>query len=215
MYMNLYVVRHGQTDFNKEKIYQGRKDVPLNKLGKEQAQNTAYKLRQILGEKKLDVLFVSPLQRAMQTAEPIAELFNIEPIVCPEIIERSFGNLEGHSPNNSYTNEMMLNFEKNYNKENVEPVKDLFKRVYDWLNSIIETYSKIEEESKSELNILVTTHGAVTIAIECYMHGEPRVMNFNTLEPLASKNAEIRIYEKVPKTRRYINIVNEEDIVLL
>ena len=54
--MNVYVVRHGLTDYNIQKIYQGRVDVPLNEEGRKQAEETAQKFKGI----KIDNILVSP-----------------------------------------------------------------------------------------------------------------------------------------------------------
>ena len=67
--MNLYVVRHGETQFNIEKRYAGQTDVPLNETGIEQAKELAKKLE---GE-PFDVIVTSSLLRAKMTAEQIAE----------------------------------------------------------------------------------------------------------------------------------------------
>ena len=64
----IYVIRHGQTDLNKERRMQGRLGLPLNEIGIEQAK----KLRDELGELKFDIVYSSPQERAIQTAEIIA-----------------------------------------------------------------------------------------------------------------------------------------------
>ena len=73
--MSIYVVRHGQTDYNVKKLYQGRKDIPLNEIGKKQAMEMAEKFRDI----KIDKIFVSPLTRAKQTAECISKITGVLP----------------------------------------------------------------------------------------------------------------------------------------
>ena len=44
--MRLYIVRHGETDWNKKKLVQGRKDIPLNEYGRHLARETSYGMRQ-------------------------------------------------------------------------------------------------------------------------------------------------------------------------
>ena len=65
----IYVVRHGQTDWNLEGRFQGRIDIPLNEKGKSQAKKTKEKLEGI----KFDKVFSSPLKRALETAKIITE----------------------------------------------------------------------------------------------------------------------------------------------
>ena len=80
----IYIVRHGQTDWNVEGIYQGRIDIPLNKTGIEQAKKTKEELKGI----KFDKVFSSPLKRAIETAQIICN----NPIIKDDrIIERCNG----------------------------------------------------------------------------------------------------------------------------
>ncbi len=65
----LYIVRHGQTDWNVQKIVMGQKDVPLNETGRDQAQ----KLMEALEPLSVDAIYSSPQLRAMETIEPFAK----------------------------------------------------------------------------------------------------------------------------------------------
>ena len=77
--MKLYLVRHGETDWNKVKKIQGQVDIPLNQFGKRLAEETAEGMKEI----PFDLCITSPLSRARQTAEivlggrkvPIIELY--------------------------------------------------------------------------------------------------------------------------------------------
>ena len=89
--MNIYYVRHGQTDWNKVKRLQGRTDNPLNEVGIEQAKKT----RDLLKNEKIDLIICSPLRRTLETANIINEGRNIKIIKDEGFIERSFGKYEG------------------------------------------------------------------------------------------------------------------------
>ena len=190
--MSIYVVRHGQTDYNVKQLFQGHMDIPLNELGKEQALKIALKFKNI----DLDMILVSPLKRTIQTAQPISEITGIPITIEKRIIERSFGDMEGHQNRNDWNIKMMLDYEKNYNIENIEPIQSLFKRIYDFLDEILEKYK--------DKKIALVTHGAVSQAIECYFNGMPEVVDFEHLESLTLKNCEVRLYE------REKNLENEE-----
>ena len=190
--MSIYVVRHGQTDYNVKQLFQGHMDIPLNELGKEQALKTALKFKNI----DLDMILVSPLKRTIQTAQPISEITGIPITIEKRIIERSFGDMEGHQNRNDWNIKMMLDYEKNYNIENIEPIQSLFKRIYDFLDEILEKYK--------DKKIALVTHGAVSQAIECYFNGMPEVVDFEHLENLTLKICEVRLYE------REKNLENEE-----
>lgn len=83
----IYIVRHGQTDWNLEGRYAGRKDVELNAKGIEQAQNIYNELKDV----KFDKVFSSPLKRAYKIATIISDS---EIITDERIIERCNGELE-------------------------------------------------------------------------------------------------------------------------
>ena len=64
----IILVRHGETDWNKEQVFRGRIDVPLNSTGLQQAKETG----EALSGQKIDAIYSSPLSRAIQTANGIA-----------------------------------------------------------------------------------------------------------------------------------------------
>lgn len=90
--MDLLLVRHGESEGNKQKFVQGWRDTPLTPLGRKQARLVARKMRQYL---PLDVIYASPLQRAWDTAAAIAKVAEMSPIVTPELREMHFGEVEG------------------------------------------------------------------------------------------------------------------------
>ena len=187
--MEIYVVRHGQTDYNVKKVFQGHIDIPLNETGEKQAQETASKFRNI----DVDMILVSPLQRALQTAKPISKITEVPITIEDRIIERSFGNMEGHQNREDWNIKMMLDYEKNYDIENIEPIQSLFKRVYDFLDEITEKYK--------DKKVVLVTHGAVSQPIECYFNGMPEVVDFEHLEKLTLKNCEVLKYEERKQNR--------------
>lgn len=87
----ILLIRHGETDWNKEKRLQGYLDIPLNEVGKQQAQA----LSQCLGKLELDAVFSSDLQRARDTAQPLASLHGLSLDVHADLRERCYGVMEG------------------------------------------------------------------------------------------------------------------------
>ena len=190
--MKIYVVRHGQTDYNINGLFQGRKDIPLNSVGIKQAEETAQKFKNI----PVDIILVSPLTRAKETAKYISNVTGIKPVIEQDLIERNFGNMEG-KPNREDCNiKMLLDYEKNYNICNVEPIQSLFKRVSDCLDKIIDKYMG--------KNVVLVTHGGVAQAIDIYFHGFPENKD---LQSIALKNCEVREY--VPNERLIDKIKNQ------
>ena len=85
----LYLIRHGQTEKNRQHLLLGRSDVPLNETGIAQARAAAERLKGV----RFDQVFSNPLQRAIQTAALIAPY--VEPVVEPRLIEMDYGPYEG------------------------------------------------------------------------------------------------------------------------
>ena len=89
----LILVRHGETAFNQEGRYQGQQDIPLNDVGRAQAQDVKARLAQ----ESYQFLWSSDLSRAKETAEIIRGDSPITLHIDPRFREISFGHWEGHS----------------------------------------------------------------------------------------------------------------------
>lgn len=92
----LAFMRHGETDWNRQLRFQGRTDVPLNDTGRQQAREAAERMA-AEGE-PWDLVVTSPLSRARETGEIVAQTLGIElGETRDDLIERSFGTTEGKS----------------------------------------------------------------------------------------------------------------------
>jgi alpha-ribazole phosphatase len=89
--MRLYLVRHGQTDWNLNHRFQGQTDVPLDPTGEEQARRIAQRLSSV----PIDAVYSSDLTRAVQTAETIAGHHRLKVIPDQRWRELAFGAWEG------------------------------------------------------------------------------------------------------------------------
>ena len=165
----IYIVRHGQTDFNLEKRITGRLDIPLNETGIKEASIVKEKLKDI----KFDYVFVSPLIRAIKTAEIIT---NQEKFIDNRLIERYNGDLEGKIKRPDIDYKSSLN--------NLEPIEDMSKRVKSFFDEIKEKYP--------QKNILVVTHGGVIINVRYYFEGQPKS---GSIEEYLTGNCEIIKYD--------------------
>lgn len=85
--------RHGQTDFNVERRFQGQTDIPLNERGRAQAAQAAAYLSQLHPE----VIVSSDLSRAADTADQLAGQLGLEAIRDERLRETAFGEWEGHT----------------------------------------------------------------------------------------------------------------------
>lgn len=91
MVTTLHVVRHGETDWNRERRVQGHTDIPLNEVGRRQAQALAAELSTV----RLDAAYSSDLARARETAAIVVETRPFVVTEDPELRERHFGTWEG------------------------------------------------------------------------------------------------------------------------
>lgn len=104
--MEIYLTRHGETEWNRKEILCGRADIPLNENGICQARMLAEKVRKI----NIDLILTSPLQRTIQTAEIVSQYTGIPMIREPLLIEQDFGILEGRSMRDEECLEHRKNF---------------------------------------------------------------------------------------------------------
>lgn len=93
MSVTLWLIRHGETDWNREGRWQGRRDVPLNATGLAQAEVMAEKLA--TAGVTFHALYASPLRRALQTAQPAARRLGLEIRVDERLQEIHQGAFEG------------------------------------------------------------------------------------------------------------------------
>lgn len=89
--MELYFLRHGQTDWNLESRYQGQVDIPLNETGIRQGKEVAERLRST----PIDACYASPLRRAQDTAKFVLEGRDIPLLTDSRLLEYHFGIMEG------------------------------------------------------------------------------------------------------------------------
>jgi probable phosphoglycerate mutase len=96
----VYVIRHGQTDWNAEGRLQGQKDIAINAVGRAQATQNGETLRQILGAAEGYDFVASPLSRTRETMERIRTAMGLDPKgyrLDERLKELSFGDWEGYT----------------------------------------------------------------------------------------------------------------------
>lgn len=201
--MKLYIVRHGETDWNKKRLIQGQTDIPLNDNGVFVAQLTAdaYKKEGLTFSK----VYSSPLKRAYKTAEILVKentAANTEIIVDHRLLEFDFGKLEGESltkvdPNKPDGSVLYQCF---YECETYEPTLggesyyDMIDRSRDFLENEIMTKNWEKDE-----NVLVVCHGGVIRGLLCVLLNKPVKDFWDT----SHKNLSTSIFEYDSDTKTF------------
>lgn len=161
--MSIFLLRHGQTDWNFIDRCQGHTDIPLNETGKKMIEEVATIFKRDIG--KIDYIVSSPLSRAYESALIFSNSLDYkEEIIINELfIERCFGSAEG-----MLSHEIKLKF-PNLDIPEMEPEKDVFRRAMKGLNYYCNMHP--------DVNILVVTHGAVlkTLVDNQTIHGEKEI----------------------------------------
>lgn len=154
----IYVIRHGQTDLNKERKLQGRMGRPLNEYGIEQAET----LRNQLQDSKFDLVFSSPQERAVQTVEIVTGL--------KAVTDERLDVFDLGEADRVHINEVRMAgpLPDSTVYKGVEDPKEFLKRVFSFMSDLENQYSR-----KKELNIIICGHRCTTGCIGAYFEGIP------------------------------------------
>jgi broad specificity phosphatase PhoE len=149
MVTNLFLVRHGETSWNRARRFQGQTDIPLNEAGLKQAM----RLPDWFQNKSIDIIYSSDLCRAYETARPLAEKYGIPLVKSSYLRERGYGKLEG-----MYDEQVLSSYGTTNSNEleklvdlNVESYANLQERMYNLIHSVAS-----EHPAK---NIVIVSHG--------------------------------------------------------
>lgn len=188
--MKILITRHGQTDWNVLGKIQGQTDIELNDNGRQQAKETG----ELIKNENIDIIITSPLKRAKETAKIINENFNVTIIEDNRLMERNFGKSEGLTKDdrrklkeiNPEVNDVW-NYNKNIDFNGMETMQDFCNRIYKFLDEIINKYR--------DKNILIVTHGGVSVPIKCYFMKYPLENLCDRDAVKGLKNCEITKFE--------------------
>ena len=160
----LYLIRHGETDYNNALRFQGQTDIPLNRKGIEQAEKAAAFFRDI----PLQAIYTSTLIRAKTTAEIIAGVKGMELQETDALREMSFGiweNMNSKDIQKKYAKEWKDFFASPANTTipQGESMSDVQKRAYPTVQEILDRYP--------EGDVAFVAHGGIIRVLICTMLG--------------------------------------------
>ena len=169
--MDIYMMRHGETAMNIDRLLQGRLDTHLNEKGK----SDAILAGQFLQEKNIhpDIIWTSPLVRAKETAELATGIDRSEFIDEPLLIEMSFGKYEGRCVKDKtgpFNRDFFASPDTCIMPEDSESFQELMDRAGQLLDKLIR-YD--DEEDDPEKIMLLTSHGAFLHAILANINHTP------------------------------------------
>ena len=149
--LHLILVRHGETEWNAQRRYQGQADVPLSEFGTKQAELLTVRLADI----KIDAIYASDLKRAWETANPISAKIGLDIFPEPRLRELIFGILEGltfEEAEKQYP-EMIAAWLEDFNNtpDGAETIEQFNARVVSLLNDL--------KEKHDEQVVLLVGHG--------------------------------------------------------
>lgn len=160
--MKLYIIRHGETTWNKEKRLQGQSDIELNEYGVELAKITSEALKNI----DFRYIFSSPLKRAYHTAEILRRNRDVYIVTDDRIKEACFGINEGLPPN-EVTADFHLFFDapdKYIPAKGGETYEQICSRSQDFIENVLIPLSLKDPDC----NVLITSHGALIKSMLIY-----------------------------------------------
>lgn len=155
---DLYLVRHGETDWNRQRRIQGLTDIPLDETGRAQARSTGM----LLSRRHWNGIFSSPLGRAVETASIIAAEVGLgEPTLVDALVERNYGQAEGLD---------WLEIERRYPRGTLVPGRESREQVG---ARVIPALMQLAAERPGE-SLLIVSHGGAIRSV------------LNQVEPSAS-----------------------------
>ena len=160
----LYLIRHGETDYNHALRFQGQTDIPLNQKGIEQAEKLAVFLKDV----PLQAIFTSSLKRARATAEIIAKVKSLKPEETDALREMSFGiweNMNSEDIQKKYAKEWKDFFASPASTKipEGESMLDVQQRAYPVVQQFLDQYP--------EGDVAFVAHGGIIRVLICTMLG--------------------------------------------
>jgi len=184
--LDIYLVRHGTTLWNKMGIWQGQRDVELDEEGINQAKATAERFKNM----KIDGIYASALKRAIKTAEIINQYHNLPIKKDPDLNECNIGKWDGQK-----LDEILLNYKEELeywqkdiwaSVEGVEALGDVQRRT-------VRAIKRIVREHNTDDKIVVVAHGLAIRTIISWILNVP--LNQHTSFRVDNTSVSHVIYE--------------------
>lgn len=162
----LLLVRHGETEWCSQKRHKGQTDIPLNEVGRQQAQAAAKRLQ----SEDVAVVYASDLSRTMETARIIAEPHNLDIVAESRLREMQFGEWEGLTYEEIYAQNQITPDEWHHTMLESGPpggesLRQFAARIQSFLDEI--------ETKHTDETVLLVTHGGTLMVMICLLLEHP------------------------------------------
>jgi len=159
----IMLVRHGETEWNRQEIFRGRVDIELSDAGIKQAELLAKYLSQV----EIAAIYSSPLRRSLKTAETMASYHKLEVATTPELIDFDYGEWQGlpHQEVKDKYRELYAEWLKNPQRVKMpggESFNDVRRRTLNVADNIISQY---------EDTVVLVSHRVVNKVLICALLG--------------------------------------------
>ncbi|WP_367355635.1 histidine phosphatase family protein [Mesotoga sp.] len=193
--MEIYFVRHGETEWNNSNRWQGRSDIPLSKRGREQAEKTGRFLKGLIPN--ATAIFASDLIRARETAEIIGLYLGKSPVVNPVLREADVGLWNGLDISDAF--ESFGNLIEYWRKDpwadipDTEPLGAVQRRAAEFVKYLSSNFAGTQ--------VIVVSHALLIRTALCHAMGLPLENHYRlsvhncSVSSIRAEGAEIRVLE--------------------
>jgi broad specificity phosphatase PhoE len=197
--IRIFLIRHGETDWNRIRRFQGRSDLPLNQAGRDQARALALALK----DESLMAMYSSPLSRAMETARLIKIFHTSTPLFEEEgLIEMDLGDFDGMEAQQWI--DQYPNFQKAWLETPASVTMPGGENLQEVQARAIDTLERITRLYPSETTLLICSHNFVNLTILCYALN----ISLTRFRDLRQGTAALNILYKQGE-RWWVKVVNE------
>ena len=185
--IRIILARHGETDWNLEKRFQGKSDIPLNSTGHDQAQSLALALQY----EPITAIYSSPLKRALETAKHIQRFHSsIHLTEEPGFMEMDLGEFEGLALEK--WKEHYYDFRKRWIDKPASLAMPSGESLLDVQQRAVDSLSRICALLKPGSTLLICSHNFVIVSILCFAAGK----TLNQFRDFRQNTASLNILTK-------------------
>jgi probable phosphoglycerate mutase len=206
----ILLIRHGETDWNRIRRFQGRSDLPLNQKGKDQAHALALALK----DESLTAIYSSPLIRTLETARLIKVFHPSIPLFEEEgLVEMNLGEFEGMEAQRWAAE--YPDFRRTWQETPASVIMPGGESLQEVQTRAIGTLERITKLYPTESTLLLCSHNFVNLTMLCYALRVPLDRFREVRQETAALNVlymqEERLWAKVVNERSYLKRSNESE----